>query len=53
VSIAVVGGTREWDCAAKVALVKEAEVPLAATVASVAAPSLKVIVPVGVPDVAG
>src|SRR5260221_385998 len=43
----------EWDCAAKVAVVKEAEFPVSATVASVAAPSLKVMVPVGVPDVAG
>ena len=43
----------EWDCAAKVALVNEAEFPVSAIVASVAAPSLKVIVPVGVPDVAG
>lgn len=43
----------EWDWAARVALVNEAVFPVSATVASVAAPSLNVMVPVGVPEVAG
>jgi hypothetical protein len=43
----------EWDCAAKVALMNEAEFPLSAILASIVLPSLNVIVPVGVPEVAG
>ena len=43
----------ECDCAASVAVVNDAVLLESETVPSVAVPSLKVIVPVGVPEVEG